>query len=80
MDQNIILKVHKDKNVLEINYCLSGRAEFTMKDGCLQYIGEGDIFISTLENHSDSIELPLSQYSGIILYIDFDTLIRLIYQ
>jgi AraC-like DNA-binding protein len=67
-------KVHKDKNVLEINYCLSGRAEFTMKDGCLQYIGEGDIFISTLENHSDSIELPLSQYSGIILYIDFDTL------
>ena len=67
-------KIHKKKNALEINYCLSGRAEFTMGDGCLQYIGQGDFFLSALHNHSDSIELPLSQYSGIVLYIDFDIL------
>ncbi|MCO5384958.1 MAG: hypothetical protein NHB14_03455 [Desulfosporosinus sp.] len=67
-------KIHKKKNALEINYCLSGRAEFTMDDGCLQYIGQGDIFLSTLHNHSGSIELPLNQYSGIALYIDFDIL------
>lgn len=67
-------RIHKKKNALEINYCLSGRAEFTMEDGYLQYIGQGDIFISPLHNHSDRIELPLSQYSGILLYIDFDIL------
>lgn len=67
-------KIHKQQNILEINYCFSGRAECKMADGCLQYIGQGDTFLTTMRNHSDSIELPLGKYSGITLCIDFDRL------
>lgn len=66
------LDVDKRRNAVEINYCLAGRAECKMEDGCLQYIGQGDIFITTLRNRSDSIELPLSHYTGIVFYLDLD--------
>lgn len=66
--------VNKDHMALEITYCLSGRAEFKMDDGCLQYVGEGDIFISTLKNHSDTIEYPLNMFESIILFFDLDSL------
>lgn len=65
---------YKKQNVLEINYCVSGRSECKMDDGCLQYIGKGDIFLTTLYNYGNSIELPLNYYSGIVLYIDLDTI------
>jgi len=41
-----------------------------MEDGCLQYVGEGDIFLSPLQNHCDSIELPLGYYQGVVITID----------
>ncbi|MDL2237591.1 AraC family transcriptional regulator [Christensenellaceae bacterium OttesenSCG-928-K19] len=62
--------VHKSDSIVEINHCLSGRAEFTMQDGCLQYIGEDDLFMSTLANHSDSIGFPLCEYEGMVVVID----------
>ncbi|MGI5985940.1 MAG: helix-turn-helix transcriptional regulator [Clostridiales bacterium] len=65
--------IRKQLNVLEINHCLEGRAECRMKDGCLQYIGEGDLFLNTLNNYSDSIELPLGFYRGLMVLIDLDT-------
>lgn len=67
-------RVNKSHNALEITYCTLGRAEFKMDDGCLQYIGQGDIFISTLKNHSDTIEYPLNEFKSIILFFDLDYL------
>lgn len=67
-----ITKVSREVNVLEINHCLKGRAECCMADGCLQYIGEGDLFLNTLHNHSDSIELPLGYYKGMVIIIDVE--------
>lgn len=64
--------VYREKNILNINHCLEGRAECRMSDGCLQYIGEGDLFLNTMYNPSDSIELPLGYYRGIVVMIDLD--------
>ena len=63
----------KSLNAVEINHCWAGRVECRMKDGCLQYVGEGDIFLMHLQNHCDSIELPLGYYQGIAITIDLDT-------
>lgn len=64
--------LHPNPHILELNHCLKGRAECKMKDGCLQYIGEGDLFINSMSNHSDCIELPLGYYKGINITIDMD--------
>ncbi|WP_051986391.1 hypothetical protein [Clostridium amazonitimonense] len=63
----------KSLNTVEINHCWAGRVECRMKDGCLQYVGEGDIFLRHLQNHFHSIELPLGYYKGIAITIDLDT-------
>jgi len=65
--------VCRQMNVLEINHCFSGRAECQMQDGCFQYIGEGDLFMSALNNYSEIIELPLGYYSGMAVIIDIDS-------
>lgn len=62
--------LHPGRDLMEINHCLAGRAECRMGDGCLQYIGEGDLFLSTLHNHSESIELPLGHYRGMAVMIE----------
>lgn len=59
--------INRNQDILEINYCLSGRAECKMKDGCLQYIGEGDLFLNRSGNHSDEIGFPFGCYTGIII-------------
>lgn len=45
-----------------------------MDDGCIQYVGQGDIFISTLKNHSDTIEYPLNEFKSINLFFDLEYL------
>lgn len=62
--------LHEQQDMIELSHCHSGRAEFRMDDGCSQYIGEGDLFMSTLHNHSDCIDLPLGYYRGITVMID----------
>lgn len=62
----------KSGNAIEINHCWAGRVECRMNDGCLQYVGEGDIFLRRLNNHCDSIELPLGYYQGLAITIDLD--------
>lgn len=57
-------------DVLEINYCLSGRCECAMEDGCVQYIGEGDLLVNAESNHSHRTILPLGRYSGLVILID----------
>ncbi|GIP36618.1 AraC family transcriptional regulator [Paenibacillus sp. J2TS4] len=64
--------IHPNLNILELNHCHEGRAECKMKDGCLQYIGEGDLFMNTMNNHSNCIEFPLEYYKGINITIDLD--------
>lgn len=68
--ERFIPKPRETKDIMEINFCLEGRAECKMKDGCVQFIGEGDIFLNTLYNHSKSIEMPLGFYRGITIIID----------
>ncbi|WP_198042679.1 AraC family transcriptional regulator [Oceanobacillus sp. AG] len=67
--------LHPNLHILELNHCFKGRAECKMKDGCLQYIGEGDLFMNTMSNHSDRIEFPLEYYKGINITIDLDKFI-----
>lgn len=38
--------IHDTKNIIEINHCREGWIECQMKDGCLQYVGEGDLFLN----------------------------------
>lgn len=64
--------LHSKSNILELNHCQEGRAECKMKDGCLQYIGEGDLFMNTMSNHSHCIELPLGYYKGMNITIDLE--------
>lgn len=58
-------------DAVELQHCREGRAEFTMMDGCVQFQGEGDLFISTKENHSECIELPLGVYRGVAMTMDW---------
>lgn len=58
-------------DAVELNHCKEGRAEFTMADGCVQFQGEGDLFISAKANHSERIALPLGFYRGVSLSIDW---------
>jgi len=57
-------------HVIEINYCDRGRMECRMADGCLQYIGEGDLFLHPQSNQSMIAELPLGYCQGITVTID----------
>jgi AraC-like DNA-binding protein len=59
-------------NVIEINYCFKGRFECQMEDGCLQYVGEGDLFLKHPDNDWTNIELPLGYYQGLVIAIDLD--------
>ena len=64
--------ISKSRKIIEINYCQAGRFECRMNDGCFQYVGEGDIFLSPLKNHCNKIELPLGYYQGFVITIDLD--------
>lgn len=61
-----------DDNILEINHCHEGRAEYRMKDGSFIYLGEGDMFINSMRNQIVKIEFPLKYYKGftVIFYVD----------
>lgn len=63
---------NRQDQVLEINYCYQGRMECKMHDGCLQYVGEGDLFLNMEVNHSERLELPLGFYRGIAIAIDLN--------
>lgn len=63
-----------DGNFLEINHCQEGRFECKMEDGCFQYVGEGDMFMSYMDNRSNCIEFPLGYYKGINISINLDEL------
>ncbi len=59
--------------VLEISWCRRGRMECRMRDGCILYMGEGDIFLSMTDNHAEHLEFPLGYYSGIAVSVAPDS-------
>lgn len=68
-----IPSIHNNQiNIMEINYCLEGRAECKMLDGCFLYVGEGDLLMNTPNGYSNSIALPLGYYHGIKVVIDLE--------
>lgn len=64
--------VHKHSRTIELNHCLEGRVECLMGDGCRQYASAGDLMLSSLQNHSDSIELPSGYYKGAVITLDLE--------
>lgn len=62
-------------DILEINYCLSGRIGWNMDNGNQIYLGPGDFSLNTMDVCANStISLPNDFYEGIILYIDLQHL------
>lgn len=62
-------------NILEINYCKSGRIGWQMENGNSIYLGRSDFSLHTMNSCADSrISLPNGDYEGLILFIDLKEL------
>lgn len=61
--------------MLEINYCISGRMGWDMGGGNRIYLGPGDFSLNTMDVCGDSsITLPNGSYKGLVIYIDLEHL------
>lgn len=61
--------------ILEINYCISGRVGWHMNNGNQIYLGPGDFSLNTMDRCGDSlITLPNGSYEGLAIYIDLENL------
>lgn len=61
--------------MLEINYCISGRMGWDMGNGNRIYLGPGDFSLNTMDICTDSaITLPNGSYEGLAIYIDLEQL------
>lgn len=61
--------------ILEINYCISGRMGWTMGNGNRIYLAPGDFSLNTMDVCGDStITLPNQSYEGLAIYIDLEQL------
>lgn len=56
-------------DILQIDHCLEGRAEYNMEDGCVTYLGEGDVFFSMRDNYTGAIHQPLGYFKGLSLLV-----------
>ena len=71
------ITLHHDalSQVLEINYCKSGRIGWNMANGNTVYLGPGDYSLHTMDTCADSlITLPNGTYEGFTLFIHLDLL------
>ena len=61
--------------MLEINYCISGRMGWDMGNGNRIYLGPGDFSLNTMDVCGDSaITLPNGSYEGLAIYINLEQL------
>ncbi len=61
--------------MLEINYCISGRIGWNMRNGNGIYLGPGDFSLNTMDACGNStITLPNGSYEGLAIYIDLEQL------
>ncbi len=62
-------------NMLEINYCHSGRIGWQLANGNFVYLGPGDYSLHTMKTCSESVmTLPNGNYDGITICINLDEL------
>ncbi len=62
-------------NILEINYCHSGRIGWQLANGNFVYLGSGDFSIHTMKTCAESVmTLPNGNYDGLTICIDLDKL------
>ncbi len=62
-------------NMLEINYCHSGRIGWQLANGNFVYLGSGDFSIHTMKACAKSVmTLPNGDYDGLTICIDLDEL------
>lgn len=67
----VILRHESVPDVIEIHHCRSGRCGLKLAKEQSLFLGEGDVFIQTLEDDIDSeMEFPLGFYEGINLQIN----------
>lgn len=59
-----------DSPVVELLYCQEGRVECRMQDGCSLYMGEGELFLSRMGNHSQRMDFPLGRFRGVSILVD----------
>ncbi len=61
--------------MMEINYCISGRVGWNMGNGNRIYLGPGDFSLNTMDVCGDSaITVPNGSYEGLAIYIDLEQL------
>lgn len=62
-------------NMLEINYCHSGRIGWQLTNGNFVYLGAGDYSLHTMKTCAESVmTLPNETYDGLTICIDLDEL------
>lgn len=61
-------------DMLEVNYCLSGRYECELPNRSFVYMGPQDMVINPLLNRMRSSSFPLEEYSGVALLLDLTEL------
>lgn len=62
-------------NILEINYCKSGRIGWQMENGNSIYLGQSDFSLHKMDSCADSqISLPNGDYKGLTIFIDMQEL------
>nr|WP_092071435.1 AraC family transcriptional regulator [Dendrosporobacter quercicolus]NSL49359.1 helix-turn-helix transcriptional regulator [Dendrosporobacter quercicolus DSM 1736]SDM26281.1 AraC-type DNA-binding protein [Dendrosporobacter quercicolus] len=59
-------------NMLGIDHCREGRIEWEFQNGSYLYLAQGDLQISSKDNHTAGFGFPLSHYHGITVAIYID--------
>lgn len=69
---NCFCGIQASDNIMEINHCLEGRSECELQNGSYRYLGEGDLSVNVLCNHTMKMGFPLKHYRGIniVFYLD----------
>ncbi len=71
----VILRHDSVPGVIEIHHCRHGRSGLKLLKGHSLFLGEGDVFIQTLEQAVDTeLLFPLGYYEGINLQINLELL------
>lgn len=59
-------------NIIEINYCRTGRYECSFGENSCCYLAEGDFAVSAASRRKSACCFPLRHYHGITLLLDLD--------
>lgn len=72
---SLSLRHHEADEVMEINYCRTGRMGWNMGNGNTVYLGPGDYALHSMKSCANSaITLPNGRYEGLVLCLDLNRL------